>query len=86
MPSYVCVCVCVSYCVSQVRKMDADHDSNISMSEFLTTLIDWNRMQQEQSWQVRRDCRMCVYMQTRCPCISLYLLVVRAEPSCSWRC
>lgn len=42
--------------ISQVRKIDADHDGNIVMSEFLTTLIDWNQLQKEQKWQVR-GCR-----------------------------
>lgn len=38
-----------------VRKIDADHDGNMSLSEFMTTLIDWNRVQKEQSWQLYLD-------------------------------
>lgn len=35
-----------------VRKIDMDHDGNISISEFIATLIDWDQLQKEQSWQV----------------------------------
>eukprot|EP00195_Chlamydomonas_chlamydogama_P002656 CAMPEP_0202921416 /NCGR_PEP_ID=MMETSP1392-20130828/77385_1 /ASSEMBLY_ACC=CAM_ASM_000868 /TAXON_ID=225041 /ORGANISM="Chlamydomonas chlamydogama, Strain SAG 11-48b" /LENGTH=597 /DNA_ID=CAMNT_0049614987 /DNA_START=209 /DNA_END=2002 /DNA_ORIENTATION=+ len=35
-----------------VRKMDSDHDGNIVLSEFMTTLIDWNQLQRSQKWQV----------------------------------
>lgn len=38
-----------------VRKMDADHDGDIVLPEFLTTLMDWNRVQKEQSWQAYLD-------------------------------
>lgn len=36
--------------------MDADHDNTISLSEFLTTLIDWNQLQKEHKWQVSAHC------------------------------
>eukprot|EP00197_Chlamydomonas_leiostraca_P016234 CAMPEP_0202862620 /NCGR_PEP_ID=MMETSP1391-20130828/3593_1 /ASSEMBLY_ACC=CAM_ASM_000867 /TAXON_ID=1034604 /ORGANISM="Chlamydomonas leiostraca, Strain SAG 11-49" /LENGTH=572 /DNA_ID=CAMNT_0049542175 /DNA_START=227 /DNA_END=1946 /DNA_ORIENTATION=- len=38
-----------------VRKIDADHDGNIDMGEFLTTLLDWNSLQKEQNWQTYLD-------------------------------
>lgn len=32
-------------------KVDSDHDGSIELSEFITTLIDWNQMQQSKDWQ-----------------------------------
>jgi Ca2+-binding EF-hand superfamily protein len=33
-----------------VSKIDADNDGNIDQAEFMTTLIDWGKVQKEQSW------------------------------------
>ncbi len=36
-----------------LRGVDLDHDGSVVLSEFMTTLIDWNLMQASQEWQVR---------------------------------
>lgn len=42
-----------------MRKIDSNHDGDIDMSEFLTTLLDWNSLQKEQNWQVGGIGRGC---------------------------
>ena len=32
--------------------MDSDHDGNIVLNEFMTTLIDWSQLQKDSAWQV----------------------------------
>lgn len=34
-----------------MRKADFDHDGNVSLSEFMTTLLDWDKLQRETRWQ-----------------------------------
>jgi hypothetical protein len=35
------------------HQVDADHDGTMDLTEFITTLIDWNKMQETQGWQVK---------------------------------
>lgn len=41
----------------QLRGVDANHDQEIDISEFVTTLIDWDQLEKEQKWQVREGWR-----------------------------
>ncbi|MEW5305938.1 MAG: hypothetical protein WDW36_008448 [Sanguina aurantia] len=38
-----------------VLKIDSNNDGNIVLSEFMTTLIDWNQLQKDQGWQKYLD-------------------------------
>ncbi|GAX73995.1 hypothetical protein CEUSTIGMA_g1445.t1 [Chlamydomonas eustigma] len=34
-----------------MRKVDANHDGDVSINEFMTTLLDWNLIQESQGWK-----------------------------------
>jgi calcium-dependent protein kinase len=34
-----------------MRKVDANHDGDVSINEFMATLLDWNLIQESQGWQ-----------------------------------
>ncbi|KXZ54832.1 hypothetical protein GPECTOR_4g903 [Gonium pectorale] len=38
-----------------MRRVDFDHNGTVDLSEFITTLMDWDQMQAEQGWQVYLD-------------------------------
>ncbi len=38
-----------------MRRVDFDHNGTVDLSEFITTLMDWDQVQSEQGWQVRGD-------------------------------
>ncbi|GFR50388.1 hypothetical protein Agub_g12603 [Astrephomene gubernaculifera] len=38
-----------------MRRVDFDHNGTVDLSEFITTLLDWEQMQGDQGWQVYLD-------------------------------
>jgi hypothetical protein len=42
--------------VAQVRKIDTNSDGTLDLAEFLTTMMDWNCLAKDASWQVRDAC------------------------------
>ncbi|KAG2490878.1 hypothetical protein HYH03_010796 [Edaphochlamys debaryana] len=38
-----------------MRRVDFDHNGTVDLSEFITTLMDWDQVQGEQGWQVYLD-------------------------------
>ncbi|GIL82813.1 hypothetical protein Vretimale_8185 [Volvox reticuliferus] len=38
-----------------MRRVDFDHNGTVDLSEFITTLMDWDQVQAEQGWQVYLD-------------------------------
>ncbi len=37
-----------------MRRVDFDHNGTVDLSEFITTLMDWDQVQSESGWQVTR--------------------------------
>jgi hypothetical protein len=49
----------------QVRKIDANHDGTLDMSEFLTTMIDWSDVIRSGDGTVWQVC-VCVFVGNLC--------------------
>lgn len=56
-----------------VLKIDSNNDGNIVLSEFMTTLIDWNQLQKDQGWQVRNE-----------PCVQSVSSSFLPHDMCGW--